>query len=125
MHKPATEELSADKATDDGRGPRRCLNGDSGRKAVAVAGTDADAGSGCFFESCGRTRSVNDISFCAACVDSAPGGQTCRQSQASSIASETATRQHFHMAASHQLTVMSSGMSSYNGQAFTDASPMM
>jgi len=76
INKPVTEELSDDRMTDDGGGPRRCLKGDSGRKAVAVAGTAADAGSGCFLESCGRTRSVNDISFCAACVDSAPVGQT-------------------------------------------------
>jgi len=79
--KPATEELSAETATDDGSGgPRRCLKGDSGRKAAAVAGTDADAGSGCFLESCGRTRSVNDISFWAAWVDSAPKSETFKHS---------------------------------------------
>ena len=60
---PATDELSGDRAADDGNGERRCLNGDVGRKAGGTAGTDADAGRGCFFESCGRTRSVSDISF--------------------------------------------------------------
>jgi len=48
---PATDELSGDNATDDGTGQRRGLNGDDDRKAVGVAGNDADAGSGCFFES--------------------------------------------------------------------------
>jgi len=63
MSIPANDELSDDRATDDGTAQRRCLNGDKGRKAGGVAGIVADAGRGCFFESCGRTRSVKDISF--------------------------------------------------------------
>jgi len=48
---PDNDELSGDRATDEGSGQRRCLNGDNGRTAADAAGSDADAGSGCFLES--------------------------------------------------------------------------